>query len=227
MGPHRPLGQRQDMHQTETRALRRAVIALMIVSTGRWAWAHGNRPEPVDGGVREALVDESKEMVDEERERAEPLGSDERIDPNRADEIQLDRLPGVGPVTARAILEARDAGAVFRRTEDLTTVAGIGPATIEELDGLLDLDDPPSRSRARFEATMRNDAPGGAGVDVNRATAEELETLPGIGPALARRILDERRKRMFSSVADLERVRGIGPATVERLRDAARVGGRL
>lgn len=56
-------------------------------------------------------------------------------------------------------------------------------------------------------------------VDLNHATAAELERLPGIGPALAARIVADREANgPFRSVDDLDRVRGIGPATVERLR---------
>lgn len=47
-----------------------------------------------------------------------------------------------------------------------------------------------------------------------------LETLPGIGPALAARIV---AARPFHDVDDLLRVRGIGPATLERLRSAVRL----
>jgi competence ComEA-like helix-hairpin-helix protein len=53
---------------------------------------------------------------------------------------------------------------------------------------------------------------------INEATAEQLESLPGIGPSLAQRILAARRDRPFSSVEDLRRVSGIGPKILERLR---------
>ena len=61
--------------------------------------------------------------------------------------------------------------------------------------------------------------PGGGGrVDLNRATAKELEALPGIGPSLARAIVEDRRENgPFRGVRDLERVSGIGPATARKL----------
>jgi competence protein ComEA len=61
---------------------------------------------------------------------------------------------------------------------------------------------------------------GGAGgkVNLNTATAAELELLPGIGPALASRILAHRaRIGRFTSITQLDDVEGIGPRTMERL----------
>ncbi len=55
-------------------------------------------------------------------------------------------------------------------------------------------------------------------VDVNRASAGELETLPGVGPATAAAIVAERDLNgPFASFDDLERVPGIGPAKLARL----------
>ena len=56
-------------------------------------------------------------------------------------------------------------------------------------------------------------------VDLNRATAAELDLLPGIGPATAQAIVDHREANgPFASVDDLEAVRGIGPAKLEAIR---------
>ena len=57
-------------------------------------------------------------------------------------------------------------------------------------------------------------------IDVNTADASELERLPGVGPALARRIVEDREARgAFHSLEDLSRVRGIGSKTYEQLKD--------
>jgi competence ComEA-like helix-hairpin-helix protein len=64
-----------------------------------------------------------------------------------------------------------------------------------------------------------------APVDVNRASEEELTRLPGIGPALAARIVAFREAHgPFATLEDLERVSGIGPQTVLGLGDAAVAG---
>lgn len=56
-------------------------------------------------------------------------------------------------------------------------------------------------------------------IDLNRADAALLEILPGIGPALARRIVADRAQHgFFAAVEDLERVPGIGPHLLRRLR---------
>ena len=62
-------------------------------------------------------------------------------------------------------------------------------------------------------------------VDLNHATRSQLIDLPGIGPALAERIIRSREKDgPFGSVADLERISGIGPAKLARLRHLVTVG---
>jgi len=75
----------------------------------------------------------------------------------------------------------------------------------------------PLRQLALAEALARPLAPGER-IDVDRATARELQRLPGVGPALAARIVADRQSAgAFGGTAGLGRVRGIGPATLERL----------
>lgn len=57
-------------------------------------------------------------------------------------------------------------------------------------------------------------------VDINRATAAQLDELPGIGPATAQAIVEHREANgPFASVDQLEDVRGIGPAKLDAIRD--------
>jgi competence protein ComEA len=76
----------------------------------------------------------------------------------------------------------------------------------------------------------RRGAPGAAGsgssgtpagpVQLSTATLEQLDTLPGVGPATAQKILDYREKQgAFSSVDELDAVPGIGPKRLEQLRE--------
>jgi competence protein ComEA len=57
-------------------------------------------------------------------------------------------------------------------------------------------------------------------LDVNAATFEELQKLPGIGPKLAERIIAH---RPYKTVADIDQVPGIGAATLKRLEPLIRV----
>jgi competence protein ComEA len=62
-------------------------------------------------------------------------------------------------------------------------------------------------------------------VDVNTADASELERLPGVGPALARRIVEDRESYgAFGSLEELTRVRGIGSKTIEGAREYLTAG---
>ena len=76
------------------------------------------------------------------------------------------------------------------------------------------------REAMRPQATARpTDVVAKHTVDLNRSGRDELELLPGVGPALAERIVAERTTRgPFRTVEELHRVPGIGDKTVDRLR---------
>jgi competence protein ComEC len=68
------------------------------------------------------------------------------------------------------------------------------------------------RSKAKREADAK---PAGERINLNSASEAELEALPGVGPAIARRIIEG---RPYRSVEDLERVKGIGKKRLEEIR---------
>ncbi|MDZ4167026.1 MAG: ComEA family DNA-binding protein [Coriobacteriia bacterium] len=68
-------------------------------------------------------------------------------------------------------------------------------------------------------------AAAGSAVNINAANATELETLPGVGPATAQKIVDDREKNgPFAAPEDLMRVPGIGPKKFEALADLVTTG---
>ncbi|MGK2881243.1 MAG: ComEA family DNA-binding protein [Mycobacterium sp.] len=72
--------------------------------------------------------------------------------------------------------------------------------------------------------TAAQDGPPAVVLDLNTATAEQLEELPGIGPVTAAAIVTWRESNgPFTSVDQLAEVDGIGPARLDRLRDQVRV----
>ncbi|MFQ6059612.1 MAG: helix-hairpin-helix domain-containing protein [Anaerolineae bacterium] len=63
-------------------------------------------------------------------------------------------------------------------------------------------------------------SPSGGVININTATAAELESLPGIGPTYAQRIIEYREQNgPFQRIEEVMRVRGIGQVTFEKIKD--------
>jgi competence ComEA-like helix-hairpin-helix protein len=72
---------------------------------------------------------------------------------------------------------------------------------------------------------LANKKPPAAPVNLNTATSEELQLVPGIGPVTAEKILQMRKSYgAFKSVDDLSAIRGIGPKRLEKMRKYLTVG---
>ena len=91
----------------------------------------------------------------------------------------------------------------------------------------------PPRIQGRIQAQQEECGPANAGagqpadsglsagekVNLNTASLEELQALPGVGPKLAKQIVAARQQKPFTSLEDLDRVPGVGPKLLEKLKD--------
>ncbi len=132
--------------------------------------------------------------------------------------------PGVYRLPTHArVLDAIDAAGGFGPRVDAT-----------EADRKLNLAAPvrdgdeihvPARGEVAAASPGGADAgPAGGPVDVNHASAEALDTLPGIGPATAAKIIAAREEQAFGSVEELGTRKVVGPATLEKIRGLVTVG---
>lgn len=127
------------------------------------------------------------------------------------------RRPGVVqlPAGARVIDALRKAGGP-RPHVDLTTL-NLARVLTDGEQVLVGRPDPASGGLAGAAASSTPGNPGSL-VNLNSATQEQLETLPGVGPVTAQKILDWRQAHArFSSVDELLEVSGIGDKTLARL----------
>jgi len=199
----------------------RGAVLLFLLSLIRLV-VSGHQVSPVlPGGAADALpelLQDVEEVRERDSVRSMPLAPGETLDPNRSEADELDRLPGVGPQLALAIVLYRTTEGGFSRMEDLLHVPGIGPATLSRIRPHLRLSGGVTRLPPLSDPTFQP-------LDLNRATLEELQELPGIGPALSQRILESRsREGPFKTPDELVRVPGIGPVVLAKLLPLIRVG---
>jgi competence ComEA-like helix-hairpin-helix protein len=202
-------------------AERRAILLLLLLGAfGQGVrWAAG-RPGEAPGQV--ALMPSERRGSpaahrDSAQAAARPMAPGETLDPDRATVQELLRLPRVGPSLARAIVADRDARGPFGSLAGLDRVAGVGPRLLDML-----------RPYLVFHAgAVPAPVPPPAGCplgaadclpNLNSMTSAELEALPGIGPALAARIVAYRDSHGgFADIGQLVAVPGVGPALARRL----------
>ena len=113
-------------------------VAFVLFTAG-WFFAGQTESEPYTVTVQQAAVSDASSSAAQpeaaDTQQPDSLLEGERIPVNTADVYELDRLPGIGPAKAQAIVTYREEHGPFQSTDQLLEVSGIGQATLE---GLLD-----------------------------------------------------------------------------------------
>ncbi len=149
------------------------------------------------------------EKMDSQREERKTL--EFPIDINSASEKDLERLPMIGPVKAKSIVEYREKNGPFESKEDLTKVSGIGEKTLERIKDYITIS-----GSITENAKERKGEAKYSKININTATIDDLKSLPGIGEVKAKRIIEN---RPYRTLRDLLRVPGIGRKTLEKIKD--------
>jgi len=149
----------------------------------------------------------------------EKAASTQKVDLNTASAKELEDLPGVGPATAKKII----AGRPYSSVSDLAK-AGVPASTITKITPLVTVGAPapaaaaPASGQARAPQAARSSTTAKpttptTPVDLNTASEKQLEELPGVGPASAKKII---AARPYGGVADLGKA-GLPAKTVAEI----------
>ncbi len=159
------------------------------------------------------------------------------INLNTASQKDLEALPGVGEKLASQIIAARP----FKSVEDLQSVKGVGTAKFQKLKDLVSVDGAPAaavpaaaapvaanvnKALGHFDEQKKSAGSAAAAlapgqrVNLNTASASELEALPGIGKKKAEAII---AARPFSTPEDVMKVKGIKTGVFNKIKNAITV----
>ncbi len=140
-----------------------------------------------------------------------------KININKADIKNLSKLPGIGEIKAKAILDYRKNIGEFQSLIELTKVKGIGKKTLVKMLPYLEM----IGDSTEIQAFLSPDSVRiTEKININNASLLELISLPGIGEKKAQAIIEYREKiEGFKSKEDIKKVKGIGEGIYTKIKD--------
>ncbi|MEW6619059.1 MAG: helix-hairpin-helix domain-containing protein [bacterium] len=167
----------------------------------------------------------------------------DKVNINTASLEDLMTLPRIGSVTSNRIVEYRRMHGKFKSVEEITKVKGVGKKNFEKIRGLITVGNVEKfasitvtlKERKRDSSSLKKHRAIDVGsitvegskclseklkINLNTASIEELDKLPGIGSDIANRIIEYRNiQGEFSSIEDITKVKGIGQKTFEKIKE--------
>jgi competence protein ComEA len=205
--------------------LRALLLLLALAVVGQGVRHLVSRPGEAPGQVQ-LLATLSPGSPSAQRDSAmrqgRPLEAGERVDVDAATAGELTRLPKVGPHLAKIIVADRQARGAFGSLVGLDRVSGVGPGLLKVIGPHVVFSGADVLAGGALSCMPAAQLPRcpAAPLNINSATALELDALPGVGPAKAAAILQYRQQHgPFTAVEELAQVPGFGAAAVSRLRE--------
>lgn len=205
---------------------RRAILILLSLAVaGQGIRYLATRPDSAPGDIQ-LLGPASTRSPGAHAEAAQaahqPLAPGEKIDLNTATARELARLPRVGMALAQRIVADRDSNGPFASLEDLDRVSGVGPGLLRLVGPHLSLSGAAGQrgSASLVEPGPRRPAAPPPRINLNSASAQDIERLPLIGPSRAIAIVTWRERHgSFKTLDDLVLVPGVSRRMAEAIRD--------
>ena len=160
------------------------------------------------------------EAATQTKEKAPAKGESKKIDINSALADELTSLNGVGEATAKKII----AGRPYASIDDLAK-AGVSKSTISKIRSQVTVgmaQSAKSTAAEKPEKKAKEEPKTSGSVDLNQASEKQLEELPGVGSATAKKII---AGRPYASVDDLSKA-GVSKSTITKIRSQVTVGAR-